>query len=120
MLQSEVINKLARECCLAIGEFDHFKTIHTYIQMALAVGIEHFRADMEEIVALDQWGKEAGRFKSILEAAHKLGIYQGGISDTLAGRQQSTGGYKFMKVKDYDLIPREDNNKSKLQIIPLK
>lgn len=108
MLQSEVINKLARECCLAIGTFDHFKTIRTYIQMALTVGIEHYTVDMEEIIALYKDGIEAGRFKSLGDAQRKLGLLQSSISDVLAGRQHTAGGLMFMRVKDYDLIPREE------------
>ena len=86
MLQSEVINKLSRECCIAMGTFDYFKTVKIYIQMALAVGVDHFSKEMEEVVALDMNGVEAGRFKSVQEAADKLGIKQSGIMNNLAGR----------------------------------
>lgn len=120
MLQSEVINKLARECCLAIGEFDHFKIIRTYIQMALSIGIEHFTEDMEEIVVLDRNGTEAGRFKSITKAAKELGLHRQNISAILAGQQQTAGGLMFIRTKDYELVKRDNSEKSKIQIIPLK
>ena len=118
MLQSEVINKLSRECCLAMGDFDYFKTVRIYIQMALAVGVEHYRVDMDEVVAMDMEGREAGRFKSIQEASDKLGILQSGIMNNLAGRSAWAGGLKWMKVKDYELIEREPERG--IKIIPLK
>lgn len=110
MLQSEVINKLTRECCLALGDFDHFTTVRTYIQMALSIGVEHYTKEMEEVIALYKDGTEAGRFKSITDAANKLGIQQHGISNVLTGRCQLAGGLKFIKARDYDLLPREDSS----------
>lgn len=118
MLQAEVINKLSRECCLAMGSFDNFKTIKIYIQMALAVGVEHYMVSMEEVVALDMNGKEAGRFKSIQEASDKMGIHQSGIVNNLSGRSAWASGLKWMKVKDYELVRREPERG--LKIIPLK
>jgi len=107
MLQSEVINKLSHECCLAMGDFSYFKTIQIYIQMALSIGVEHYTKEMEEIVVTTHDGTEIGRYKSIVETSKQLGIFQEGISAVLNGRQQTAGGYKFMKAKDYDLIPRK-------------
>jgi hypothetical protein len=107
MIQSEVINKLARECCLALGDFDHFTTVHTYIQMALSIGIEHYTKDMEEIVAMYRDGVEAGRFKSIREAERKLGIDRRNINQVLRGAAHSAGGLIFIKTKDYELIERK-------------
>jgi len=118
MLQSEVINKLSRECCLAMGDFSYFKTVKIYIQMALAVGVDHYNKEMEEVVAMDQWGVEAGRFKSTQEASDKLGVHRTCIVDCMAGRIQWAGGLKWMKVKDYELVPRESERG--LKIIPLK
>ena len=106
MTQSEVIDKLTKELCLAQGTFDYFRVNRIYIQMALAVGIEHFTKDMEEIVALYQDGCEAGKFKSIADASNKLGISQPCISDALRGAQHTAGGLMFMKTKDYELVPR--------------
>jgi len=107
MIQSEVIDKLARECCLALGDFDHFMTVRTYIQMALSIGIEHYTKDMEEVVAIYRDGVEAGRFKSIKDASDKLGIAYQNISTVLEGRQHTAGGLMFMKTKDYELVERE-------------
>ena len=118
MLQSEVINKLSHECCLAMGSFDYFKTIRIYIQMALAVGVEHYNIRMEEIVAMDKNGAEAGRFRSLSEAHAKLGIDEGSISSVMDGHRQTAGGLKWMKVKDYELVPRKQEKG--LTIIPLK
>jgi hypothetical protein len=107
MTQSEVISKLSHECCLAMGDFDYFQTVQTYIQMALRVGIEHFTKDMEEIVALYKDGTEAGRFKSVENASRTLGVTYQNISAVLTGRQHTAGGLMFVKTKDYELIPRE-------------
>jgi len=107
MIQSEVINKLSRECCLALGDFDHFDTVRTYIQMALSIGIEHYSRDMEEVVALYKDGVEAGRFKSVNDAMNKLGIPQTQICAVLNGRQHTTGGLMFIRTKDYELVKRK-------------
>ena len=107
MIQSEVINKLTRECCLALGDFDHFNTVRTYIQMALSIGIEHYSREMEEVVVLARDGIEMGRFKSIVETAEKLGLAQENISAVINGRQQTCGGMMFIKARYYDLQPRE-------------
>jgi len=107
MIQSEVIHKLSRECCLALGDFDHFDTVRSYIQMALSIGIEHYSKTMEEVVALYKDGTEAGRFKSVTEASEKLGIYQSSITNVLSGRCHLAGGLMWMKTKDYELIERE-------------
>ena len=108
MTQGEVISKLTRECCLAMGEFDYYDTIRIYIQMALSVGIEHYTKDMEEVVALYKDGREAGRFKSTTEAANKLGIPQSSVSSVVSGNQHTAGGLKFIKTKEYELFKRKD------------
>ncbi len=119
MLQSEVINKLSRECCLAMGDFDYFKTVRIYIQMALSIGIEHYTKDMEEIVALYMDGTEAGRFKSITEASDKLGINRRNIDHVLRGNVHSAGSLMFMKAKDYELVKREPVPEDAM-IVPLE
>lgn len=105
MTQSEVINKLSMEMALALGELDHLQTCRTYIQMALSIGIEHYTKDMEEIVQMDSFGNELGRFKSVTEAAERTGIHQSYISAVLIGQQHTTGGFIFMKAKDKELVP---------------
>lgn len=107
MIQSEVINKLSRECCLAMGDFHYFNTVRSYIQMALSVGLEHYTVDMEEIVVLSQKGVEMGRFKSLSDASKNLGIDKRGISAVICGRQRTCGGMMFIKARDYDLVLRE-------------
>jgi hypothetical protein len=101
-----------------MGDFKYHKTVKTYIQMALAVGVEHYTVRMEEIVALDKNGIEAGRFKSLSDAHNKLGIDEGSISSVMDGNRQTAGGLKWMRVKDYELIEREPEKG--LTIIPLK
>ena len=110
MLQSEVINKLAKELSLAQGTFDYFKINRTYIQMALTVGIEHFHKKAEEIVVLDKDGVEAGRFKSSYEAEKVLGIDRRHISAVINGLQHTAGGLMFIRTRDYELIKRDTND----------
>lgn len=111
MTEGEVVNKLSHECCLALGDFDHFQTVRTYIQMALRVGIEHYAKDEEEVIALYRDGTEAGRFKGVKDAAIKLGIAQSNISRVLTGKIHTAGGLKFIKTRDYELVKREDIKK---------
>lgn len=106
MLQSKVVHKLSMECAIALGDLDHLQTIRIYIQMALAIGVEHYTKDMEEIVAMDYEGVVCGSWKCVTEASEKLGIRQSDISAVLTGRQHSAGGYLFMKTKDYELVKR--------------
>lgn len=124
MTQSEVIDKLTKELCLAQGTFDYFQQNRIYIQMALAVGIEHFTKDMEEVVVLYKDGSEAGRFKGVTDASIKLGIPQSQISDALRGAQHTAGGLMFMKTKDYELVPRNSkavtNSSKKKYNLPSK
>ena len=107
MTQGEIINKLSMECALALGELNHLQTIRTYIQMALSIGIDHFRKEMEEIVVLDMHGVECGRYKSIMDAERKLGIREANIHQVLSGQNHTAGGFMFMRAKDYELVPRE-------------
>jgi len=105
MTQSEVINKLSMEMALALGDLDTLPTCRTYIQMALAIGIEHYTKDMEEIIVMNKDGEEVTRLKSVSEGEVKLGIRQIYISLCLTGRQHSAGGFMFVKAKDKELIP---------------
>jgi hypothetical protein len=105
MTQNEVINKLSMEMALALGDLDTLPTCRTYIQMALAVGVEHFTMDMEEIIVMNYKGEELDRLKSVTDVEKKLGIKQAYVSAVLRGDQASAGGFKFQKVKDKLLIP---------------
>jgi len=118
MTQGEVINKLSMECALALGELDHLQTIRTYIQMALSIGIDHFRKEMEEIVVVDMYGVECGRYKSTIETSQKLGICRQDITKVLNGRGHTAGGFRFMYSRDYELVPRKQSTSS-LPIVPL-
>ncbi len=104
MTINEVVNKLTFEMVLLTGHTDDAEVYRKYINMALLVGIEHFTIDMEEIIALDHEGVERGRFKGIRDAARKLGLKESSISNVIAGRNHSTGGYIFIKNKDKYLI----------------
>jgi len=97
------------ELSIANGDFDHYENNHKYIQMALSIGIEHYTKDMEEIISMDREGVEGGRYKGVTDASKKLGLRQSDISAVLTGVQHSTGGFLFMKVKDYELVPRENS-----------
>jgi hypothetical protein len=93
------------EMAVALGDLDKLQTCQYYIQKALAIGIEHFTADMEEIIMMDQFGEEMEIFKSISDASSKTGIRQGDISSVITGIQHTAGGFIFMKSKDKELVP---------------
>jgi hypothetical protein len=107
MTQGEVINKLSVEMAVKLEDFDKLNICRKYIQMALAVGVEHFTKDMEEIIQMDRFGVEIARFKGITDASIKIGMRQGDISAVLTGQQHTAGGFIFMKSKDKELVPRQ-------------
>jgi len=106
MTREYVINKLTCELVIITGDTDNMVSYRKHIAMALDIGINHFTKDMEEVVALDKWGNETGRFKGVTDAAEKLGIPQPYISAVLSGQQHTAGGYRFIKAKDRILIKR--------------
>jgi len=106
MIQSEIINKLAMELCIANGDFDHFNNNRIHIQMALTIGIDHYAKNSEEIKALNYKGEVIGNFKDVTEASNKLGITRQNIQAVLRGRCHTAGGCMFYKVKDVKLIKR--------------
>jgi hypothetical protein len=105
MTYNEVINKLSMEMALALGDFYYLDTCKIYIQQALAIGIDHFTKDMEEVIAMDLLGREVGRYKSILDAERQLGVRECNIHQVLAGKNHTAGGYMFVRSKDKELIP---------------
>ena len=117
MIQSHVINKLALELAFQTGRMEDMKLYKQYLRMALTVGIEHFTVDMEEVIALNAEGREKGRYKSVADAAKKLGIQRQNIVAVLNSRKQTAGGYLFMKATDKELVKRTEK-KSYSEIIP--
>ena len=105
MTYGEVINKLSLEMALALGDLDTRQTCATYLQMALTIGTEHFTREMEEVIALNKWGEEQGRFKGVRDASLKLGIPRGNIYNVLEGKRPTAGGFIFIRSKDKELIP---------------
>lgn len=105
MTQDEVINKLSMEMAITVGDFDNLNTYKWYIRQALAIGIEHFTKDMEEVIQMDRFGEEIARYKGVTDASNKIGIRQGDISAVLNGVQHTAGGFIFMKTKDKELVP---------------
>jgi hypothetical protein len=105
MTQNEVINRLSLELAVKVGDFDNLNTYRWFIRQALVIGTDHFTRDMEEIVQMDQFGKEIDRFKGVTDCSRKTGIRQGDISAVLTGIQHSAGGFLFIKAKDKELIP---------------
>jgi len=104
MTVSEVVNKLAMEQALALGDLDSLPTCRRYIQMALSIGIEHFAKHMDEIIVMTRSGEEVGRYKSVSDCAVQIGIPKSYISAVLNGRRHSAGGFIFMKSKDKELV----------------
>jgi predicted DNA-binding ArsR family transcriptional regulator len=105
MTQGEVINKLSMECAVALGDLDTLQTVRNYIQMALAIGVEHYTKDMEEVIVMNYNGEEIDRLKSVTDVERKLGIKQAYVSAVLRGDQFSAGGLRFQLVKDKELVP---------------
>lgn len=110
MIVSEVIKKLALELSFETGDLEDIKIYKKYLQRALSIGIEHYTKDMEEIIAMNYEGTEIGRFKSVTDASNKLGITQSAISSVLTKTQHSTGGLLFVKLKDLELVLRNESD----------
>jgi|SRR3990172_1896292 len=119
MTHSQVIDKLAMEMAIAMdleeqqGIEDHTPTYRWFIRQALDIGTNHFTKDMEEVVMITKEGAEAARYKGVTDASHKTGIRQADISAVITGRQHTAGGFKFMKAKDWELVPRPDPDPEK-------
>lgn len=105
MTQNEIINKLSMELAVKVGDFDNLNTFRWYIRQALAIGIEHFTVDMEEIIQLTHSGEEVGRYKSTREASNETGIDRRNIYHVLEGSAHTAGGFLFIRAKDKELIP---------------
>lgn len=106
MTINEVINKLTQEWAMETGDLENSQVARKYITRALDIGINHFTADMEEIIQLTRAGTEIARFKGVTDTATRIGIHQSYISAVLTGVQHTAGGFKFMKLKDWELVPR--------------
>jgi hypothetical protein len=105
MTHNEVITKLSIEMAMELGDFNHIYICRKFIQRALAIGVEHFEKDQEEVIQMDRFGTEIGRFKGVIDASKKTGIRQSDISAVLTGAQHTTCGFIFMKSRDKELIP---------------
>lgn len=103
MTMTEVMDKLMAEYWQETGDSENYSTVRKYMQRALVVGMEHFDPSMSEIVALNQWGIEVGRYKSTIDASKKIGVCRQCIVKVINGRAVTAGGLKFVKAKDYDL-----------------
>jgi hypothetical protein len=99
MIINDVLNKLTYEMIIRTGHFEDSEIYREYLRMALVIGMEHFRPDMEEIVALNEFGVEVGRFKSVSDASKKLNIKRQSIDKVLVGKCHSAGKLIFRKCK---------------------
>lgn len=104
MTVSEVVNKLAMEQALALGDLDTLPTCRRYIQMALSIGIDHFTKEMDEVIMMTKQGEELKRFRGIKAASRETGISASYIASVTNGRRHSAGGFLFIKSKDKELI----------------
>lgn len=107
MIIEKVVAGLSDDLAEALG-FDNNEVtpreiIRRYIQRALVVGIDHYRPEMEEIVAMNLSGFELGRYRSVMEAERKTGIHHRSIQNVMAGNQHSAGGMIFIKAKNHDI-----------------
>lgn len=107
MIIEKVVAGLSDDLAEALGfdkqEFTPREIIRRYIQRALVIGIDHYRPEMEEIVALNSFGHEIERFKSVMEAERKTGINHRTIQNVMSGHQHSAGGMIFIKAKNQHL-----------------
>lgn len=117
MTAREVINKLSLELAFHTGNLDDMAFYKQYLQMALVVGAEHFVNTKEEIVAMDHEGREVGRYKSIPEAATKLGLHRALVQAVVNKRRYQTGGLLFIRAKEGELIKRKDIEPSHLSYL---
>jgi hypothetical protein len=106
MTINEVINKLSLEMSFRTGHIEDVRIYKEYLTMALTIGHDHFINCKEEIIAMTRDGVELGRFKSVADAAKKLGLGRTHIQDVLSHRHYSTGGYLFIRSKDKELIKK--------------
>ncbi len=107
MTVSEVVNKLAMEQALALGDLDTLPTCRRYIQMALTIGRDHFNDQMNEIIVYDLDGNEIYRFKGIREAGRQLNIDTSHIRRVIRGDRHSHLGFIFRK--DKELVPARES-----------
>lgn len=114
MIQSDVIKKLALDLALETGTMEDLPIYRKYIQMALVIGIDHFTKDQEEIIALDFKGVEIGRYAGVREAERKLGLVKSSISKVLSGLNYQTGGIRFVRVNEKELIKIPEKVKREL------
>lgn len=59
------------------------------------------RPPKKPVVQLDLNNNFIAEFPSVLEAGEICGIWKGGISTVLHGKQKTAGGYKWMYKEDY-------------------
>lgn len=105
MTINDVITKLSVEMAETTGDYGSMSTYRRYISMALSIGIEHFRKDMHEIVAMKgRYGTIHGRYRSVQEASTKLGISRKNISLVLSGDRPSAGGYLFAYSRPEEIL----------------
>lgn len=65
------------------------------------------RPPKKPVVQLDKQGNFIAEYDSVIEAGEICGVWKGGISTVLHGKQKTAGGYRWMLKEDYE---REKNN----------
>jgi hypothetical protein len=102
MTIEEVTNKLSFEMVILTGHPEDVSIYQQYIQIGIVLGMEYFKKDQQEVIALDDKGVIVGKFRSVTEASKKLGICRQGIVKVLNARAHSAGGLHFVKQKDWN------------------
>ena len=80
------------------GHVEDHEVYETYIQRALVIGMEHYSPHMTEIEVLNESGEIVGRYKSVDDAAKKLGIHRANLNSILKGKRHSSHGYLFRRI----------------------
>jgi len=95
MTRDYAIKKMKEEILQLLREHkeDPGDILERYLNYAIDIGSNHFKADAVPVLQIDRHGVIVNEYRSVAEAEAKTGIPQSYISTVLIGRQHSTGGY---------------------------
>ena len=101
MTFKQAVDAITSEMVLRTGRPEDMVVYREYIGQALIIGMEHFNPNQKEVVSMDQRGRETGRYRSVSEAAKKLGICRQSINKVLSGERHTAGGLIFIESKNW-------------------
>ena len=71
MTIEEATNKLSFEMVILTGHPEDVSIYQQYIQIGIVLGMEYFKKDQQEVIALDDKGVIVGKFRSVTEDSLK-------------------------------------------------